>query len=111
MIINILGCFFLIGMSFYIRHVANPSITTNVITWSMFFVGLFILGIPNKILRGVKKMKDTNIRLIMLLGYLAFLIITISVPTLAFTFYGVILGHIALWFIEIIEKRNHNHGK
>ena len=45
MIFNILASLFLIVMSFVIRNIAEPSITTTLITWSMFFVGLILLGI------------------------------------------------------------------
>jgi len=43
MIVNILGCLFLIGMSFFVRYVAEPSTSTTIITWSMFFSGLILL--------------------------------------------------------------------
>jgi len=43
MLVNIFGCLFLICMSFYIHHVSEPSTKTDIISLSMFFVGLLLL--------------------------------------------------------------------
>lgn len=40
---NILGCLFLIGVSFYLRHLGEPSIQLDIVSWSIFSVGLLLL--------------------------------------------------------------------
>lgn len=43
MLVNLLVSFILIIMSFYIRSVVENSITTEIITWSMFVIGVVLL--------------------------------------------------------------------
>ena len=43
MLFNLIGSLILIGLSFLIRHLAEETLATSIITWSMFGIGIIFL--------------------------------------------------------------------